>query len=142
MAGHADRPFCGYIPRIVRRLPGLARRTRGIPVPVYADPSHDPAPGRAARDTDTGAAAGAARERMREFMSRAGGRGVTVTMIVNVLAGVPRSTITRWLAEDIKRGAAERVMPGFYRTRPHSDRGNQHRGRRGRLAHPGHLEAA
>ena len=75
-------------------------------------------------------------------MSRAGGRGVTVTMIVNVLASVPRSTVRRWLAEDIKRGAAERVMPGFYRTRPGSDRGSQHHGRRGRLAHWGHLEAA
>jgi hypothetical protein len=109
---------------------------------VYADPSGDPAPERAAPDADTAAAASAARERMREFMSRAGGRGVTVTMIVNVLASVPRSTVTRWLAEDIKRGVAERVMPGFYRTCPDSDTGNQHRGRRGRLAHPGHLEAA
>ena len=96
---------------------------------------------RPARNTDAGAAA-SARERMREFMSRSGSRGVTVTMIVNVLAGVDRSTVRRWLAEDIKRGMAERVMPGFYRMRQRSDAGSQHRGRPGRLTHPEHLQAA
>ena len=69
---------------------------------------------------------------MWEFMSRAGSRGVTVTMIVNILASVGRSTVRRWLADDIKRGVVERVTPGFYRLRQRSDGGNQHRGRRGR----------
>jgi predicted transcriptional regulator of viral defense system len=95
-----------------------------------------------ARDTDTGAAASAARQKMWEVMSRSGSRGVTVTMIVNVLTGVNRSTVRRWLAEDIKRGVAERVMPGFYRMRPPGDGGSQHHGRLGRLTHPEYLEAA
>jgi hypothetical protein len=143
-------PFCGDIRRLAWRLPGLARRTRGIRVPTKADPSRDPAPERAVpagarrsgHNTDPAAAASAARERMRAFMSRSGSRGVTVTMVVNVLAGVDRSTVRRWLAEDIRCGVAERVTPGFYRMRQRSDRGSQHRGRRGELAPPGHLEAA
>jgi predicted transcriptional regulator of viral defense system len=97
---------------------------------------------RSARDTDTRAAASAARKSMREFMNRSGRRGVTVTMIVNVLASVDRSTVRRWLAQDIKRGMAERVTPGFYRIRQPSDGVSQHRGRRSRLTHPEHLEAA
>jgi Fe2+ or Zn2+ uptake regulation protein len=106
-----------------------------------ADRSHDPAPEqampaggrRSARGADAEAAVNAARQRMRELMSRSGGRGVTVTMILNVVAdvqpGVARSTVRRWLAEDIKRGVVERVTPGFYRMRPRSDAGNRHRGR-------------
>lgn len=54
---------------------------------------------------------------MREFMTRAGRRGVTVTMIVNAVGSVDRTTVRRWLAQDINRGAAERVTPGFYRIR-------------------------
>jgi hypothetical protein len=61
-------------------------------------------------------------------------------MIVNVLAsgqpGVARTTVRRWLAEDIERGAVERVTPGFYRLRQRGDAGSQQRGRPGRLAHP------
>lgn len=144
MTSHDDRPFCGHVPRLGWRLPGLARRTRGIRVPASTDHSRDPAPEwavragapRSARDMDTGAAASAARERMRAFMGRSGGRGVTVTMIVNVLASVDRSTVRRWLAEDIKRGVAERVGPGFYRIRLRSDSSGHHRGHRGRLVHP------
>ena len=79
---------------------------------------------------DTGAPASAARESMRAFMSRSGGRGVTVTMIVTVLASVDRSTVRRWLAEDIKHRVAERAGPGFYRIRQRSDSGGQHRGPR------------
>jgi Glycine cleavage T-protein C-terminal barrel domain len=79
---------------------------------------------------------------MRQLMGRPGGRGVTVTMIVNALAseqlGVPRSTIRRWLADDIQRGLAERAGPGFYRLRQHADPHSQHRRRRSRLAHPEH----
>jgi predicted transcriptional regulator of viral defense system len=66
---------------------------------------------------------------MQEFMNRGGGRGVTVTMIVNRLASdqlnVTRSTVRRWLADDIKRGAVERVTPGFYRLRQSGDEGKQ-----------------
>jgi predicted transcriptional regulator of viral defense system len=62
-------------------------------------------------------------------MSRTGGRGVTVTMIVNVVASVDPSMVRRWLAEDINRGVAERVTPGFYRMRQPGDGGSQHRGR-------------
>ena len=137
MTSHDDRPFCGDIPRIARRLPGVARRTRGIRVPTPANPPRDPAleqatPARghrSARDTDTEAAATAARQRMWQFMSRAGSRGVTVTMIVKVLATVERSTVRHWLAEDIQRGVVERVTPGFYSMRQSSDGGNQHRRR-------------
>jgi hypothetical protein len=54
---------------------------------------------------------------MREFMNRRGGRGVTVTMIVTQLASdqldVTRSTVKGWLADDIERGVAEHVEPGF-----------------------------
>ena len=88
----------------------------------------------------TGAAAGVARRRMREVMSRPGGRGVTVTMIVNRLASeqlnVTRTTVRRWLAEDIKRGVAERVTPGFYRLRQRGEAGRRPRGPRTRLARP------
>jgi hypothetical protein len=81
---------------------------------------------------------------MRELMGRPGGRGVTVTMIVNLLAreqlGVPRSTVRRWLAEDIQRGVAERAGPGFYRLRQRADPRSQLRGRRSRLTPPEHPE--
>jgi hypothetical protein len=54
-------------------------------------------------------------------MSRRGARGVTITMIVDRLAreqlDVPRSTVRRWLADDIKRSVAERAGPGLYRLR-------------------------
>jgi predicted transcriptional regulator of viral defense system len=79
---------------------------------------------------------------MRDFMSRSGSQGVTVTMIMNAPARVERSTVRRWLAEDIKRGVVERVTPGFYRMRQRRDAGSQRRGPRGGLAHPEHLEAA
>jgi len=69
---------------------------------------------------------------MREFMNRRGGRGVTVTMIVNQLAadrlGVTRSTVRAWLADDIERGVAERVEPGLYRLRRRGDAGGRPRG--------------
>lgn len=82
----------------------------------------------------TGAAAGVARQRMREFMNRRGGRGVTVTMIVDRLASeqlaVTRSTVRRWLGDDIRRGVAERVTPGFYRLRQRGGAGRRPRGQR------------
>jgi predicted transcriptional regulator of viral defense system len=73
---------------------------------------------------------------MREFMNRRGGRGVTVTMIVNCLAGeqldVTRSTVRRWLADDIQRGVAERVEPGLYRLCQRGEAGRRPRGPRTR----------
>jgi hypothetical protein len=73
---------------------------------------------------------------MREFMDRPGGRGVTVTMIVNRLASdqleVTRGTVRRWLADDINRGVAERVTPGFYRLCLRGDPGRRPGGRRPR----------
>jgi hypothetical protein len=138
VTSHVDRPFCIGIPRVARRLPGIARRRLPrVPVLTGTDPSGEPTPERAA--------ASAARTRMRQLMGRPGGRGVTVTMIVNALAseqqGVPRSTIRRWLADDIQRGLAERAGPGFYRLRQHADPRSQHRRRRSRLAHPEHPKA-
>jgi hypothetical protein len=71
-----------------------------------------------ARGAGTVADVTIARQRMREFMRRRGGRGVTITMIVNRLASeqldVTRSTVRRWLADDIERRVAERVEPGLY----------------------------
>jgi hypothetical protein len=71
---------------------------------------------------------------MREFMNRRGGRGVTVTMIVNQLASdgldVTRSTVRGWLADDIERGVAEQVEPGLYRMRQRGDAGRRPRGQR------------
>ena len=79
---------------------------------------------------------------MREFMNRSRGRGVTVTMIVNMLASqgmrVQRSTVRHWLGEDIKRGVVERVTPGVYRMRQRGDGGNQHRGLPSRSPRPQH----
>jgi predicted transcriptional regulator of viral defense system len=73
---------------------------------------------------------------MREFMNRRGGLAVTVTMIVNCLAGeqpdVTRSTVRRWLADDIKRGVVERVEPGLYRLRQRGEAGRRPRGQRTR----------
>lgn len=66
---------------------------------------------------------------MWQFMSRSGSRGVTVTMIVNALASVGRSTVRRWLTEDINRGVVERASLGFYRMRQRSDGDNQRHGR-------------
>ena len=69
-------------------------------------------------------------------MNRPGGRGVTVTMIVNRLASdqldVTRSTVRRWLADDIQCGVAERVTPGFCRLRQRRDAGKRPRGPRTR----------
>ena len=62
---------------------------------------------------------------MWEFMSRSGSRGVTITMIVNVLGGVGRTTVRRWLADDIQRGVVERARLGHYRMRQRSDGGNR-----------------
>jgi hypothetical protein len=77
---------------------------------------------------------------MREFLGRSGGRGVTVTMIANLLAreqlGVARRTVRRWPAEYINRGGVERSAPGFYRPRRRADTRDQHRGRRSRSAYP------
>jgi hypothetical protein len=74
---------------------------------------------------------------MRELLGRPDGRGVTVTMIVSLLAserlGVPRRTVRRWLAEDINRGLAERAGPGLYRLRQRADAHPASR-RRSRLA--------
>ena len=62
---------------------------------------------------------------MLEFMDHTGDQGVTITMIVNQLASeqldVARSTVRRWLAEDIKRGLVERLTLGFYRLRQSGD---------------------
>ena len=90
------------------------------------------------RHSGAGTRAGArvARKRMREFMDRPGGRGVTVTMIVTRLASdqlqVTRGTVRRWLADDINRGVAERVTPGFYRLRPDGEAGRRPRWQRPR----------
>jgi predicted ArsR family transcriptional regulator len=66
---------------------------------------------------------------MREFLSRADGRGVTITMIVNQLASeqlkVARSMVRRWLADDIARGVVERATLGFYRLRQSGDAGRR-----------------
>jgi len=66
---------------------------------------------------------------MREFLRRADGRGVTITMIVNQLASeqlkVARSMVRRWLADDIARGVVERVTLGFYRLRQSGDAGRR-----------------
>lgn len=137
VTSHDDRPFCRNLPGMARRLPGIAgRRLPRVPVLTGTDPSGEPAPERAA--------ASAARTRMRELMGRPGGRGITVTMIVNLLAreqlGVPRSTVRRWLAEDIQRGVAERAGPGFYRLRQHAHARSQLRGRRSRLTPSEHPE--
>ena len=125
------------VPRVTGRLPGLARRLSRVPVWAAIAASRKRGPGRAApatghrsvQDADTGVAAGVARRRMRKVMNRPGGRGVTVTMIVNMLASeqliVRRSTVRRWLAEDIRRGVAERVTPGFYRLRQRGDTGRR-----------------
>lgn len=130
------------ISRVVRRLPGLARRLSRVPVwaAITASQKQDsdqvlPATGHhSAYGAGTGAAVGVARQRMREFMNRPGGRGVTVTMLVNMLASeqldVTRSTVRRWLANDLKRGVAERVTPGYYRLRQRGDAGRRPRGRR------------
>jgi hypothetical protein len=132
------------IPRVARRLPGLARRL--VRVPIWAAIANSrkqvserarPATGHSsARGGGTRAAVAVARERMREVMDRAGGQGVTVTMIVNRLASerldVPRTTVRRWLADDIERGAVERVTPGFYRLRRGGGGGRRPRGPRAR----------
>jgi hypothetical protein len=129
------------VPRVSGRLPGLARRLSRVPVwAAITAAARKRGPGRAvpatghpsARDTGTGAGVTVARQRMREVMNRPGGRGVTVTMIVNWLASdqleVRRSTVRRWLADDIRRGVAERVEPGLYRLRQPGEAGTRPRG--------------
>ena len=63
----------------------------------------------------------APRRRVREFMGRSGQRGVTVTMIVNLLDSerrdVNEQTVRRWLAEDAAAGIVEGTSRGLYRLR-------------------------
>src|SRR5262249_50709902 len=105
------------IPRVARRFPGRARPLSRVPVWAAIADSRSQAPEQAA----------SARQRMREFMRRRGGRGVTITMIVNRLASekldVPKITVGRWLAEDIKHRVAERDGRGRYRLRQRGDAG-------------------
>lgn len=124
--------------RVAGRLPLLARCTHGIPIPVPADVESPGDPAAEATPADlhrsprgTEAAARAARRKMRAFLARCGSRGATVTRLADV-AGVDRDTVRGWLAEDTKHGRLERVAPGIYRTRQHSDRGSGHHSRRGR----------
>ena len=114
------------IPRVARRLPSRSRRLSRFPVSAaiaayrsQASEQDMPATRHpSARGAGTVADVTIARQRMREFMRRRGGRGVTITMIVNRLASeqldVTRSTVRRWLADDIERRVAERVEPGLY----------------------------
>jgi hypothetical protein len=118
----------------------LARRLSHVPVGAAIAAARNQALERAVPATrhhsGRGAGARVARKRMREFMDRPGGRGVTVTMIVNRLASdqleVTRGTVRRWLADDINRGVAERVTPGFYRLCLRGDPGRRPGGRRPR----------
>lgn len=61
------------------------------------------------------------RRRVREFIGRSGQRGVTVTMIVNLLdserRGVDEPTVRQWLAEDAASGILEGTSRGLYRLR-------------------------
>ena len=61
------------------------------------------------------------RRRVREFIGRSGRRGVTVTMIVNLLdserRGVNEQTVRQWLAEDAAAGIVEGTSRGLYRMR-------------------------
>ena len=135
-------PSADDIPRVAWRLPGLARRFSHVPVWAAIAASRKQGPESAVPATGrhsgagTRAGARAARQRMREFMDRPGGRGVTVTMIVNRLASdqlnVTRGTVRRWLADDINGGVAERVTPGFYRLRQRGDAGRRPRWQRPR----------
>ena len=130
-------PSADDAPRAARRLPGLARRLAHVSVWEAIARSRIRASERAlpatrhlsAQGAGTGAGAGVARERMREFLRRADGRGVTITMIVNQLASeqlkVARSMVRRWLADDIARGVVERVTLGFYRLRQSGDAGRR-----------------
>lgn len=127
------------IPRVARRLPGRSRRLSRVPVWAAIAADRSQAPGQATPATGHPSARGAgnvtgvtiARQRMREFMRRRGGRGVTITMIVNRLASeqldVTRRTVRRWLADDIERRVAERVEPGLYRLRQRGDAGRRPR---------------
>ena len=128
------------IPRVARRFPGVSRRLYRVPVwaaiAAYRSQASEqatPATGHpSARGTGTVADVTIARKRMREFMRRRGGRGVTITMIVNRLAGeqldVTRSMVRRWLADDLERGVAERIEPGLYRPRQRGGAGRRPRG--------------
>ncbi len=132
------------IPRVARRFPGLSRRLYRVPVwaaiAAYRSQAQElatPATGHpSARGAGTVTDVTIARQRMREFMRRRGGRGVTITMIVNRLASeqldVTRSTVRRWLADDIERGVAERVEPGRYRPRQRGGAGRRPRGQQPR----------
>jgi hypothetical protein len=68
-----------------------------------------------------GDAANRGRQVMREFMKRAGERGVTVSMIVDRLRTehIPVSdrTVRRWLGEDTDAGISERISHLLYRMR-------------------------
>ena|SRR5690348_483370 len=132
------------IPRVARHLRGRSRRLSRVPVwaaiAAYRSQALEqdtPATGHpSARDAGTVAGVTIARQRMREFMRRRGGRGVTVTMIVNRLASeqldVTRSTVRRWLADDIERRVAERVEPGLYRLRQRGAARRRPRGQQSR----------
>jgi hypothetical protein len=64
------------------------------------------------RDMEDADPANAGRRRMRDFIARAGQRGVTVSMITNLLEaehmGVSERTVRRWLADDADAGILER----------------------------------
>lgn len=130
-------------PRPARRLPGLARRLSRVPVWAAIATSRKRAADQAVSSTGhrsgqggMGANVTDPRQRMREVMDRPGGRGVTVTMILDRLVSdqldVTRGTVKRWLSDDIQRGVAERVTPGFYRLRKSGDAGRRPRRRRAR----------
>lgn len=73
------------------------------------------------QDVEDSDPANAGRRRMREFMARAGERGVTVSMITNLLEAehmaVSERTVRRWLADDVEAGVAERVSHLLYRSK-------------------------
>lgn len=72
-------------------------------------------------DVEDADPANAGRKRMREFMARAGERGVTVSMITSLLEsehmGVSERTVRRWLGEDVEQGLAERMSHLLYRAK-------------------------